>query len=140
MDVMVDLINFIQQQQFLSIAYVPQTNTAAETSRQRSLKMASRKQQLASMADRLRTSAGSLEKRIAVDDDFIQQVLHIRKSWRVMRDTGIVFDVLYVAIEPSYILFDLNEYQKITCIHKNRWTALRGLELKCTSRLRANLN
>lgn len=92
MDVVLDLINNIHQQQFLTIAYVPKENAAQEVARERALKLASRAAHLQATAQRLQKGAAALQRQLHIDNVFAEQVAEVRKRWKVQRtSTGMLY-------------------------------------------------
>lgn len=87
LDVIFDLIAAVEQQQFVSLSHVPTAKNPRATAQQAALRLAHRREQLRSTADRIRTGTAAARQQAAIADRFLQDLKEIRKEWRLCRRT-----------------------------------------------------
>lgn len=89
LDVIFDLIAAVEQQQFVSLSHVPTAKDPAAVAQQAALRLARRREQLRSTADRIRAGTAAIREQAAIADRFLQDLKEIRKKgWRVCRRTS----------------------------------------------------
>ncbi|GAB4818042.1 hypothetical protein N2152v2_005088 [Parachlorella kessleri] len=88
-DVILDLVTYVEQQQFVGVAHLPRKpNSLEDLARERALRLATRKQQLKGCTSRLREGLEALRAQSEVSTRFLNQVADLRKNWRLNRHGG----------------------------------------------------
>ncbi|KAI7840076.1 hypothetical protein COHA_006206 [Chlorella ohadii] len=89
LDVITDLVTFVEQQQFLAVEGIHrQPPTLEERTRARALRLAAARQQLRGAAGLLGRGLAALQAQAAVDDRFLADLSQLRRRWKLRRHAG----------------------------------------------------
>lgn len=89
LDVISDLVTFVEQQQFLAVAGIQRHPPPLEERvRTRCLRLAGAKQQLRRAAERLAGGAAALRAQEVVETRFLADLANLRRLWRLRRHAG----------------------------------------------------
>ena len=86
LDVITDLITFVEQQQFLAVEGVHRAiPSVAERLRARSLRLAASRTALRGAGERVRAGLGALQAQAALDNRFLAELAQLRRRWKLRR-------------------------------------------------------
>ncbi|PRW58097.1 hypothetical protein C2E21_2722 [Chlorella sorokiniana] len=89
LDVITDLVTFVEQQQFLAVEGIHRPPpTLEERTRARALRLAAARQQLHGAAGLLGRGLAALQAQAAVDDRFLADLSQLRRRWKLRRHAG----------------------------------------------------
>jgi hypothetical protein len=89
LDVIVDLITFVEQQQFLAVEGVHRHPASLqERLRARCLRLAANKRQLAGAGERLAAGLTALRAQALVDNRLLEDLTQLRRRWKLQRHAG----------------------------------------------------
>lgn len=98
LDVILDLIASVEQQQFVSLAHIPRQREPAAIAQQTTLRLARRRVQLKSTAERLRTGTEAIRSQSTVTDLFLKDLMEIRREWKLSRRSANMGGTFFVDI------------------------------------------
>lgn len=82
LDIVMDIVQVAEEQQFLSLTHIPHTVDARVAARQDMVRQGLKRQQLKAIAQRLQEASGELKKSY-MDMRFLDEVRELRKRWLV---------------------------------------------------------
>ena len=82
LDIVMDIVQVAEEQQFLSLTHIPHTVDARVAARQDMVRQGIKRQQLKAIAQRLQEASGELQKSY-MDMRFLDEVKELRKRWLV---------------------------------------------------------
>eukprot|EP00889_Picochlorum_renovo_P007658 jgi/Picre1/34688/NNA_002156.t1 len=82
LDIVMDIVQVAEEQQFLSLTHIPHTVDARVAARQDMVRQGLKRQQLKAIAHRLQDASGELKKSY-MDMRFLDEVRELRKRWLV---------------------------------------------------------
>ena len=89
LDVIADLVSFVEQQQFLSVAGIHRHPPSLEERvRARALRLAAAKRALRRASERLTGGAAALRAHQEIDARFLAGLASLRRRWRLRRHSG----------------------------------------------------
>lgn len=90
LDVVVDLVNMVEQQQFLGVTHIPRTGqqVSSQADFERKVSVVNGLERVRRISDRLRKGVERLKENVTHRERFLEEVGKLREQWRVLEYRG----------------------------------------------------